>query len=126
MQEDGKLIGREQRRNGGCRRSHGIKGIRMKGAEVSRKNVSNTIHGVYITFDATDLLPGVEDVPPAYDLFGTMPIEREWVSVNDLKVTEVDDDGQTMIGECDTKDQFISGFIVRQLIRDGVIAINVE
>ena len=95
---------------------------------ISTSNVSNTIHGVYITFDATDLLPGVEDVPPAYDLFGTRPIEREFVSVDDLKVTEEVEVGagqtQTIIGECDTKDQFISGFIVRQLIRDGVIGLE--
>jgi len=93
---------------------------------ISTSNVSNTIHGVYITFDATDLLPGDDDVPPAYDLFGTMPIEREWVSLDDLKVTEEEgDDGRSVIGECDTKSEFISGFIVRQLIRDGVIGINV-
>eukprot|EP00984_Skeletonema_dohrnii_P017634 scaffold8079_cov69-Skeletonema_dohrnii-CCMP3373.AAC.3 len=94
---------------------------------ISTSNVSNTIHGVYITFDATDLLPGDDDVPPAYDLFGTMPIEREWVSLDDLKVTEEKgDDGRSVIGECDTKSEFISGFIVRQLIRDGVIVIGIN
>ena len=92
---------------------------------ISTSNVSNTIHGVYITFDATDLLSGEDDVPPAYDLLGTSPIEREWVSLDDLKVTERSgNDGQSVVGESDTKSDFISGFIVRQLIRDGVIAIN--
>jgi hypothetical protein len=90
---------------------------------ISTSNVSNTIHGVYITFDATDF-PDLDEVP-AFDLFGTKPIKREWVSLDDLKVTEEGSDGQTIIGECDTKPEFISGFIVRQLIRDGVIGINV-
>ena len=53
---------------------------------ISTSNVSNTIPGIYITFDATNL-PGLDEVP-AYDLFGTNPIEREWVSLDDLKVTE--------------------------------------
>ena len=47
--------------------------------------------------------------------------------MDDLKVTEEEgDDGRFIIGECDTKSEFISGFIVRQLIRDGVIEINVK
>ncbi len=54
---------------------------------ISTSNVSNTIHGVYITFDATGL-PGLDAVPPAYDLFGTKSIQREWVSLSDLKVVE--------------------------------------
>mmetsp|Transcript_14451 Transcript_14451/g.33051 ORF Transcript_14451/g.33051 Transcript_14451/m.33051 type:complete len:294 (-) Transcript_14451:236-1117(-) len=85
----------------------------------STANVSNTIHGVYLTLDATDL-PGLDDVP-AFDLFGTKEIRREWVSLQDLKV--LDSDGES-IGTEDTKPTFISGFIVRQLVEDGVIHIG--
>lgn len=46
---------------------------------------SNTIHGVYLTVDATDL-PGLDDVP-ALDLFGTKEIKREWISLQDLKAS---------------------------------------
>ena len=84
---------------------------------ISTSNVSNTIHGVYLPFDATNL-PGLDDVP-ALDLFGTKQIEREWVSLSDLKVLE--EDGS--IGKADTKPTFISGFIVRQLVKEGVIKI---
>lgn len=90
---------------------------------ISTSNVSNTIHGVYITLDATDL-PGLDDAPPAYDLFGTKSIQREWVSLSDLKVVEEDGDGQQLnIGVGDTKSTFISGFIVRQLVREGIIEV---
>lgn len=87
---------------------------------ISTSNVSNTIHGVYLTLDATGL-PGLDDdddVVPALDLMGKERVAREWVSLQDLKVLA--DDGHT-IGTWDTKPTFISGFIVRQLIREGVI-----
>ena len=85
----------------------------------STSNVSNTIHGVYLTLDATGF-PGLDEVP-ALDLFGTKEIEREWRSLQDLKV--LDEDGKTLSVE-DTKPTFISGFIVRQLVKEGVI--NIE
>lgn len=85
---------------------------------ISTSNVSNTIHGVYFTVDVTGL-PGLEDeVPPALDLFGTKKVQREWVSLSDLKV--LCEDGKS-IGTADTKPTFISGFIVRQLVRERVI-----
>ena len=82
----------------------------------STSNVSNTIHGVYLTFDATGL-PGLDDVP-AFDLFGTAEIPREWKSLAELKVLDADGAG---IGTGDTKPTFISGFIVRQLVQEGII-----
>ena len=66
--------------------------------------------------DAT-ALPGLEDVP-AFDLFGTSPIRREWVSLQELKVLDAD---AAALSTEDTKPTFISGFIVRQLVKDGVI-----
>uniref|UniRef100_A0A7S4MTZ9 Uncharacterized protein n=1 Tax=Odontella aurita TaxID=265563 RepID=A0A7S4MTZ9_9STRA len=86
---------------------------------ISTSNVSNTIHGVYFTLDATDL-PGLDDVP-ALDLFGTEHVKRQWKSLEDLKV--LDSDG-TSISKEDTKPTFISGFIVRQLVKDAVIDIK--
>lgn len=85
----------------------------------STSNVSNTIHGVYLILDTTDL-PGLDEVPPALDLFGAKEIAREWVSLQDLKV--LDADGES-IGTEDTKPTFISGFIVRQLVAEGVVDI---
>jgi hypothetical protein len=82
----------------------------------STSNVSNTIHGAYFTVDATNL-SGLDEVP-ALDLFGLKKIEREWVSLGDLKVME--EDGST-IGKVDTKPTFISGYIVRQLVKEGII-----
>lgn len=81
----------------------------------STSNVSNTIVGVYLILDATDL-PGLDEVP-ALDLFGTKEIRREWKSLRDLGV--LDSDGN--IGTEDTKPTFISGFIVRQLAKDKAI-----
>ena len=78
---------------------------------ISTPNVSNTIHGVYLTLDATGLL---DDIPPALDLFGTKEVEREWVSLQDLKVDAAED----------PKPTFISGFIVRQLVAEGVIDVQ--
>ena len=78
---------------------------------ISTPNVSNTIHGVYLTLDATGLL---DDTPPALDLFGTKEVEREWVSLRDLAVDAAED----------PKPTFISGFIVRQLVAEGVIDIQ--
>jgi hypothetical protein len=83
----------------------------------STSNVSNTIHGVYFTLDLTNL-PGLEDVP-AFDLFGTKEIKREWKSLEDLNV--LDDMSGTSISTEDPKPTFISGFIVRQLVQDGII-----
>lgn len=82
----------------------------------STSNVSNTIHGVYLTLDATGLL-GLDGVP-ALDLFGTKPVKREWKSLRDLKVLS---SAGEHIGTEDTKATFISGFVVRQLVEDGVI-----
>lgn len=82
----------------------------------STSNVSNTIHGVYFTLDATNL-EGLDEVP-ALDVFGTKKIEREWVSLENLKV--LDSDGKSISAE-DTKPTFISGFIVRQLVKENVI-----
>jgi len=92
----------------------------------STSNVSNTIHGVYFTLDATDLLGHDNDddsdrVPPALDLFGTKRIKREWKSLEDLKVLGLD--GETISTE-DTKPTFISGFIARQLVEENVIDIR--
>ena len=84
----------------------------------STSNVSNTIHGVYLTLDATELLRGEAEIP-ALDLFGKTKVKREWVSLEDLKVME----GQRL-GTEDTKSTFISGFIVRQLVKEGVIDIQ--
>ncbi len=80
-----------------------------KFTHISTSNVSNTIHGVYLILDLSDL-EGLDDVP-ALDLFGKKEIKREWVSLHDLKVD----------GNEDTKPTFISGFIVRQLLRDGAL-----
>ena len=86
---------------------------------ISTNNPSNTIHGVYLTLDATDL-PGLDEVP-AVDLFGTKEIKREWKSLQDLAVLE--SDGRT-ISTADTKPTFISGFIVRQLVKEGVMCVS--
>ena len=84
----------------------------------STSNISNTIHGVYLTLDATDV-PGLEEVP-ALDLFGTKEVRREWKLLRDLKV--LGEDGSSLSTE-DTKPTFISGFIVRQLVKVGVIKV---
>jgi hypothetical protein len=81
--------------------------------------VSNTIHGIYLTFDATGF-KGLDEVP-ALDLFGTKEVLRQWKSLQDLKV--LDADGKSM-GTEDTKPTFISGFIVRQLVKEGVIHVG--
>ena len=78
---------------------------------ISTPNVSNTIHGVYLTLDATGLL---DDIPPALDLFGTKEVEREGGSLRDLAVDAAED----------PKPTFISGFIVRQLVKEGVIDVR--
>ena len=85
---------------------------------ISTPNVSNTILGVYMTLDATGLR-FVDDRVPAFDLFGTAEVEREWVSLEDLKVLK----GGVMSAE-DPKPTFISGFVVRQLVEDGVIDVR--
>jgi len=83
---------------------------------ISTSNVSNTIHGVYLSVDATDF-NGIDDIH-GLDLFGTTKVDREWVSLENLKV--ISEDGTT-IGTDDTKPTFISGFIARQLVKEGVI-----
>lgn len=83
---------------------------------ISTSNVSNTIHGIYLPFDVTGI-PGLDDAK-ALDLFGVQAVDREWVSLHDLKVL----DGKG-IGFDDTKPTFISGFIVRQLVKEGVIPV---
>ena len=91
---------------------------------ISTSNVSNTIHGIYLTLDVTNYLDNddddIDNVPPALDLFGKRRIQREWVSLEDLKVLDPEDGS---LGAEDTKPTFISGFIVRQLIKDGSIKI---
>ena len=98
---------------------------------ISTSNVSNTIHGIYLTLDVTDVLPptkselnGDENIPPALDLFGSKTIQREWVSLEDLKVLDIDSGGVSRICEEDSKPTFISGFIVRQLVKEGVISLT--
>ena len=93
---------------------------------IETSNVSNTIHGIYFTIYCTNV-PGLEDVP-ALDVFGTKKIEKEWVLLEDLKVLE-DSDGKSKqcnihISRKDTKPTFISGFIVRQLVKEGVIKLK--
>jgi len=87
-----------------------------KYTHISTSNVSNTIHGIYLSVDTTNL----NDLDDIYglDLFGTTKVSREWVSLKDLKVLNKDG---TTIGNDDTKSTFISGFIVRQLVKEGVI-----
>ena len=82
---------------------------------ISTPNVSNTIHGVYLTLDATAL--DLDEVP-ALDLFGTKETKREWVSLQDLRVLA----GEEISTE-DPKPHFISGYVVRQLVKDGVIKV---
>ena len=84
---------------------------------ISTSNVSNTIHGVYLSLDLTNHLGGDDNTPPALDLFGTKTITREWKSLEDLKV--LSEDGR--ICTEDPKPTFISGFIVRQLVKDGIL-----
>ena len=81
---------------------------------ISTSNVSNTIHGIYLPFDVTGIA-GLDDAK-ALDLFGVEFVDREWVSLRDLTVLE-----SIRIGFDDTKPTFISGFIVRQLVEEGVI-----
>jgi hypothetical protein len=85
---------------------------------------------VYFSLDLTDYLPqqnhefGKNDneiTPPALDLFGTKTIKREWKTLEDLKV--LDSEGKSISTE-DPKPTFISGFIVRQLVKDGIIDIH--
>jgi hypothetical protein len=90
-----------------------------KFTHTSTSNVSNTIHGVYLTLDATDL-PGLEEVP-ALDLFGTQNIKREWKSLEELQVLAPNG---TSISTQDSKPTFISGLIVRQLVKEGIIDIH--
>jgi hypothetical protein len=89
---------------------------------ISTSNVSNTIHGIYFTLDVTDLTGDLDSIH-AFDLFGTKKVEREWVSLGDINVLD-SVDGKTSIGREDTKPTFISGFIVRQLVREGIIDIQ--
>ena len=97
-----------------------------KYTHISTSNVSNTIHGVYLVVDVTDF-PGLgeddndDNVPPAWDLLGTQPIPREWKSLQDLDVVQRTNEGQYTMGTNDPKPTFISGLIVRQLVREGVI-----
>ncbi|KAL3922456.1 MAG: hypothetical protein SGILL_002197 [Bacillariaceae sp.] len=73
----------------------------------STSNVSNTIHGIYLSIDATDFLDRNE-VPSALDLFGTKRIPKEWKSLQDLEVLAKD--GKE-ISTTDPKPTFISAFI---------------
>ena len=82
---------------------------------ISTNNVSNTIHGIYLSLDVTGF-SGLDDVP-ALDLFGKTRIAREWVSLEKLEVLA--ENG--IIGLEDTKPTFVSGFIVRQLVKEGIV-----
>ncbi|GFH44868.1 hypothetical protein CTEN210_01342 [Chaetoceros tenuissimus] len=82
---------------------------------ISTSNVSNTIHGVYFPVDCSEL-PNIDKIP-AYNLFGTKAIEKEWVSLRNLGILE---NAETICTR-DAKSTFISSAIVRQLVRDGVI-----
>lgn len=86
---------------------------------ISTSNVSNTIHGVYLTLDATGLTE--LDEVPAFDMFGTKRIKREWKSLEDLKVLDLD--GESISTE-DPKPTFISGYIARQLVREHIIKVD--
>ena len=99
-----------------------------KYTHISTSNVSNTIHGIYMCLDVTDLILNDEDnnnsnpfdhdnIPPALDLFGTQRVDREWKSLQDLKILKSDGTLDTT----DPKPTFISGFIVRQLVKEGII-----
>lgn len=55
------------------------------------------------------------------DLFSTKRIEREWISLQYLQVLDADE-RKTSVD--DTKAAFISRFIMKQLIREGVIEID--
>lgn len=97
---------------------------------ISTSNVSNTIHGIYLCMDVTDLISDSSfesddiDIPPALNPFGTERIDREWVSLEDLKVQDYDAKDETSkISTIDPKATFISGFIVRQLVKEGIIQI---
>lgn len=91
-----------------------------KFTHISTSNVSNTIHGIYLTLDATDLFLSY-DVPPALDMFGTQQVPRKWVSLADLAVLDTQ---RRRLATHDPKPTFISGFIVRQLVKEGVIPIE--
>ncbi|KAL3920599.1 MAG: hypothetical protein SGILL_003182 [Bacillariaceae sp.] len=86
----------------------------------STSNVSNTIHGIYLPIDVTSLLDE-NDAPPALDLFGTKQITKEWKSLQDLDV--LSKKNVVDLSTTDPKPTFISGFIVRQLVEEGVIKI---
>merc|ERR1712232_738832 len=80
----------------------------------STSNVSNTIHGVYLTFDVTESFSDSSSIPPpAFDALGTRPIPREWKSLDELQVL----DAKGRLSTNDPKPTFISGFIVRQLVK---------
>lgn len=90
---------------------------------ISTSNVSNTIHGIYLTLDATNYFPAQlyeenDEIPPALDLFGSKGVPREWKSLEELKVLDVDGE---FTSTDDPKSTFISGFIARQLVKDNVV-----
>ena len=82
---------------------------------ISTNNVSNTIHGIYLSMNVTGF-SGLDDVP-ALDLFGKTRIAREWVSLEKLEVLAQNG----IISLEDPKPTFISGFIVRQLVKEGIV-----
>ena len=88
---------------------------------ISTSNVSNTIHGVYLPIDVTDMLKD-DETPPALDLFGTDEVERMWVSLADLGV--VNSDGS--IKNDDPKSTFISGFVLRHMVEEGSIVLSAQ
>ena len=95
---------------------------------ISTANVSNTIHGIYMVLDVTELYPADDDddddtpPPPAYDLLGATPIRREWKALADLHITLEKD--TTILRLDDPKPVFSSGHIVRQLVHEGVIPVR--
>ena len=86
---------------------------------VSTSNVSNTIHGIYLIVGTTNL-SGLGEVH-GFDLFGTTKVNREWASLSELNVMKENGTPIDSSSTDDTKSSFISGFIVRQLVKEGVI-----
>ncbi|EJK50126.1 hypothetical protein THAOC_30937 [Thalassiosira oceanica] len=89
---------------------------------ISTSNVSNTIHGVYLPIDVTDIMLNDDETPPALDLFGTDEAERMWISLADLGV--INSDGS--IKDDDPKSTFISGLVLRHMVEEGSIELHVQ
>uniref|UniRef100_A0A7S1FS17 Uncharacterized protein n=1 Tax=Corethron hystrix TaxID=216773 RepID=A0A7S1FS17_9STRA len=82
---------------------------------ISTANVSNTIMAVYLCLDLTGW-PETKELP-ALDAGGHQTGRREWKSLEDLKVLDV----HGRIATEDPKQIFISGYVVRELVRENII-----